>query len=70
MRIELRLRRYLDDELVDTRALTGELAEILSARDADWADMAGAAGCRWRVEVDDPTGELELHLVIEGGGTP
>lgn len=64
----LRIRRYLDDDLVDTRELTGPLGDELGESDALWALGATEAGYRWRVVIDDPTGDrLGPAVVLEGG---
>jgi hypothetical protein len=63
----LRIRRYLDGELVDTRQTYDPLGtELLGEADANWCDAATEAGMRWRVIVDDPTGERLAAVILEG----
>lgn len=65
----LRIRRYLDDVLVDERYVEGPLGDMGST-DGDWAAGANDAGIPWRVVIDDPTGErLARAVVLEGGPT-
>jgi hypothetical protein len=64
----LRVRRYLDGELVDERELVlVDGAGVLAGNDAEWSMMASAAGCRWRIVIDDPAGDVDGVVVLEGG---
>jgi hypothetical protein len=63
----LRVRRYLDGELVDERELSRGGVYELGEADVEWSMMAMEAGCAWRIVIDDPAGDVPGAVVIEGG---
>ena len=65
MTAQLRVRRWLDDVLISERFI--DCGGDEGAADAEWAVMAQQAGCRWRVQMDDPEGDLPYPVVLEGG---
>lgn len=62
----LRVRRYLDGELVDETAIFLDDAGSLAELHADWANVARAAGHVYRVVIDDPAGDIPEVVVLEG----
>jgi hypothetical protein len=67
----LRVRRYVDGELLDERALTAENVDgpggALGVVDAEWCAAQVEAGRRYRIVIDDPAGDVGGIVVLEGG---
>ena len=65
----LRVRRWIDDELVDELPVGIENVGDIALEHGEWARMVADAGSTYRVIVDDPAGDIGAALIFEGGPT-